>query len=98
VRVPGAGSLTAEEHNINPGGEKVTYFRLENLSTEWQTGPYNSTNNPFGKVVRCQDCHMSTFPFGGNSTYQVGSMKVTSPTPGVFPSDFAAAKRSDLGS
>jgi hypothetical protein len=90
VRVPGAGSLVAEEHNINPGGDKVSYFRLENLSSEWQTGPYNSTNNPFGKVVRCQDCHMSTFPFGGNSTYQVGNMKVTSPTPGVFPSDYAA--------
>ncbi len=90
VRVPGAGSLTQEEHDINPGGDKVTYFRLENLSTEWQTGPYNSNNNPFGKVVRCQDCHMSTFPFGGNSTYQVGSLSVTSPTPGIFPSDYAA--------
>ena len=90
VRVPGAGSLTAEEHDINPGGEKVTYFRLENLSTEWQTGPYNSANNPFGKVVRCQDCHMSSFPFSGNSTYQIGDLKVTSPTPGVFPTDYAA--------
>jgi hypothetical protein len=98
VRVPGAGSLTAEEHDINPGGQNVTYFRLENLSTEWQTGPYNSTNNPFGKVVRCQDCHMSTFPFSGNSTYQVGDLKVTSPTPGVFPTDFAAVpgKSTDL--
>ena len=62
VRVPGAGSLTQEEHDINPGGDKVAYFRLENLSTEWQTGPYNSNDNPFGKVVRCQDCHMSSFP------------------------------------
>ncbi|MDQ6665881.1 MAG: hypothetical protein M3Z23_15990, partial [Acidobacteriota bacterium] len=90
VRVPGAGSLTHEEHDINPGGEKVAYFRLENLSTEWQTGPYNSANNPFGKVVRCQDCHMSTFPFSRPSTYRVGGMEVTSPTPGIFPSDYAA--------
>ena len=90
VRVPGAGSLTHEEHNTNPGGENVAYFRLENLSTEWQTGPYNSTNNPFGKVVRCQDCHMSTFPFGGDSSYQVGDLKITSPTPGVFSTDYAA--------
>ena len=33
---------------------------------------------------------MSTFPFGGNTTYQVGDLKVTSPTPGIFPTDFAA--------
>ena len=89
VRVPGV-NVTAEEHNMNPGGEKVTYFRLENLSTEYQTGAYNSTDNPFGKVVRCQDCHMSSFPFSGNSTYQVGDMKITSPTPGIFPTDYAA--------
>ncbi|MGI8988945.1 MAG: hypothetical protein ACR2I2_05070 [Bryobacteraceae bacterium] len=90
VRVPGAGSLTQEEHDINPGGDKVAYFRLENLSTEWQTGPYNSPDNPFGKVVRCQDCHMSTFPFSAPATYQVGGMEVTSPTPGIFPTDYAA--------
>ena len=89
VRVPN-NNLTAEEHNINSGGEKVKYFRLENLSTEWQTGPYNSTSNPFGQVVRCQDCHMSQFPFGGNSTYKVGDLTITSATPGVFATDFAA--------
>lgn len=90
VRVPGNGSLTHEEHDINPGGENVHYFRLENLSTEWQTGPYNSTNNPFNQIVRCQDCHMSTFPLGGNSTYQIGNLTVTSPTPGNFYQDYAA--------
>ena len=89
VRVPN-NNLTALEFNINPGASKVHYYRLENLSTEWQTGLYNSTNNPFGKVIRCQDCHMSLFPFAGNSTYQVGDMTVTSPTPGVFPTDLAA--------
>ncbi len=89
VRVP-RRNLTAEEHNMNPGGQKVSYFRLENLSTEWQVGPYNSTSNPFGTVVRCQDCHMSLFPYAGSSTYQVGDMTVTSPTPGVFATDYAA--------
>ncbi|HEX4485100.1 MAG TPA: hypothetical protein VH088_02470 [Terriglobales bacterium] len=89
VRVPN-NNVTAEEHNINPGGEKVEYYRLENLSTEWQTGLYNSTNNPFGKVIRCQDCHMSLFPFSGNKTYTVGDMTVTSPQPAVFPQNFAA--------
>jgi peptidoglycan hydrolase-like protein with peptidoglycan-binding domain len=89
VRVPNR-NLTAEEHNMNPGGQNVSYFRLENLSTEWQIGPYNSTNNPFGKVIRCQDCHMSLFPHAGTSTYQVGDTTVTSPTPGVFATDYAA--------
>jgi hypothetical protein len=89
VRVPNP-NLTAEEHNVNPGGQNVKYFRLENLSTEWQIGLYNSTNNPFGKVIACQDCHMSLFPYAGNSTYQVGDLTVTSPTPGIYPIDFAA--------
>jgi len=88
VRVPN-NNLTAEEHNMN-AGTNVEYYRLENLSTEWQTGKYNSTDNPFGKVVRCQDCHMSLFPFGGNSSYKVGDLNITSPTPGVFANDFAA--------
>jgi hypothetical protein len=94
VRVPlgadGPGDLQHFENNVNPGGDNVTYFRLENLSSEWQTGAYNSTANPFGQVVRCQDCHMSAFPFAGDSTYQAGGMKVTSPTPGIFPQDYAA--------
>ena len=89
VRIPN-NNLTALEYNINPGGSGVHYYRLENLSTEWQIGPYNSTANPFGKVVVCQDCHMSQFPFSQNSTYQVGDMTVTSPIPGVFATDFAA--------
>jgi hypothetical protein len=89
VRVPNR-NLTAEEHNMNPGGQNVSYFRLENLSSEWQLGAYNSTNNPFNKVIRCQDCHMSLFPYAGSTTYQIGDMTVTSPTPGVFPTDFAA--------
>jgi hypothetical protein len=92
VRVPRAtpGDLQHAETNVNPGGEKVSYFRLENLSTEWQTGPFNTTNNPFGKVVVCQDCHTSLFPFSGKSTYTVGDMAVTSATPAVFPTNYAA--------
>ncbi|MBI4473670.1 MAG: hypothetical protein HY646_13465 [Acidobacteria bacterium] len=90
VRVPGGGSLTAFETNSNPGGAGVTHYRLENLSTEHTIGAYNSTNNPFGKVIRCQDCHMSLYPYGGNSTYQVGNLTITSPTPAVFASNFAA--------
>jgi hypothetical protein len=89
VRVPNR-NLTAEEHNMNPGGQNVSYFRLENLSTEWQIGPYNSTNNPFGMVTPCQNCHMSLFPYAGTTTYQVGDMTITSPTPGVFATDYAA--------
>lgn len=90
VRVPGAGSLTHGEANLNPGSEGITVYRLENLNTEWLTEPYNSTDNPFRKVIRCQDCHMSLYPYGGESTYQVGDLTITSPTPGVFPLNFAA--------
>lgn len=89
VRLP-ISNLTSHEVNVNQGGSKVGVFRLENLSTEWQIGAYNSTNNPFGKVVRCQDCHMSLFPYAGSTSYQVGDLSITSPTPGVFPTDYAA--------
>jgi hypothetical protein len=92
VRVPvaGPGDLQHLEYDINTGTKAVTYFRLENLSSEWQLGAYNSANNPFGKVIRCQDCHMSMFPYAGNSSYQVGDLNITSPTPAVFFSNFAA--------
>ena len=90
VPLPSGGSVTAAEGSTQPGGSAVTFFRLENLSTEWALGGYNSTNNPFGKVVRCQDCHMSGFPYTGTSTYTVGDQKITSPTPGIFPQDYAA--------
>jgi hypothetical protein len=92
VRVPvaGPGDVQHLESNVNPGGSGVTYFRLENLSTEWQVGAYNSTANPFGRVTVCQDCHMSQFPFGGTSTYQVGDMQITSPTPAVYAQNYAA--------
>lgn len=92
VRVPVAapGDVQHFENNINPGGSAVTYFRLENLSSEWQVGAYNGTANPFQKVTVCQDCHMSKFPFGGSSSYQVGDMQITSPTPAVYAQNYAA--------
>jgi hypothetical protein len=92
VRVPRAapGDLQHAEANVNPGGGSVSYFRLENLGSEWQTGPFNTNGNPFGKVVVCQDCHTSLFPFNGTSTYAVGDMTVTAATPGIFPSNYAA--------
>jgi len=92
VRVPRAtpGDLQHAEYNVNTGGQNVSYFRLENLSTEWQTGPFSTNSNPFGRVVVCQDCHTSLFPFNGNSTYTVGDMTVTVATPGVFPLNYAA--------
>src|SRR5262249_33139369 len=90
----------------------VRHYRLENLSTEHFIGPYNcgipdpdgggpgpcinASDNPFGRRVRCQDCHMSLFPYAGNSTYTVHDsdrnrdIQITSPTPGIFPMNTAA--------
>lgn len=45
------------------------FQRLENLFTEWETGPYNSTDNPTGRVVECQDCHMSLYPLTDPGCY-----------------------------
>ena len=95
VRVPMVdlpGDLQHKESAINSGGNSViTYYRLENLSTEWQTGPLSTTMNPFGKVVHCQDCHTSLFPYTDNMTVQAGDMKVTMPKFGVFPMNYAAS-------
>jgi hypothetical protein len=90
VRLPGGGPGDIQNNEYNVNAPTLPFLRLENLSTEWQTGAYNSTNNPFGKVIRCQDCHMSLFPFGGTSTYQVSGMTITSATPGVFAQNYAA--------
>jgi hypothetical protein len=91
VRVPRPlpGDVQHQESNVNTGGSAVSYFRLENLGTEWQTGPFATTNNPYGRVVICQDCHTSLFPFNATSTYQVGDMTVTNAIPGVFPTNYA---------
>jgi len=92
VRVPKPtpGDLQHQEADINPGGAAVSYFRLENLSTEWQTGPMSGTNNPFGQVVICHDCHTSLFPYNATTTIQLGDMSVTMAKPGVFPVNYAA--------
>ncbi len=97
VRVPlPTGDLSHyEAYNGSPDANgKVTYFRLENLSTEWQTRPLQLTDNPFGKVVRCQDCHMSLFPFTKNSTYQVGNMTVTIAHARCVCAEFCGGSRS----
>jgi hypothetical protein len=92
VRVPRGlpGDVQHKEANINPGGGNVSYYRLENLSTEWQTSAFSGANNPFGKVVICHDCHTSLFPYNSTSTYPVGDMTVTVATPGIFPINYAA--------
>jgi hypothetical protein len=92
VRIPRPlpGDLQHKEANINPGGGAVSYFRLENLSTEWQTGPFSGSNNPFGRTIICHDCHTSLFPYNSTSTYKVGDMTVTVATPGIFPVNYAA--------
>jgi hypothetical protein len=100
VRLPGGGPGDVQNYEFNVNSPTLPYLRLENLSTEWQTGAYNSVNNPFGKVVVCQDCHMSLFPYGTTSTYTVNgsgttgtgnvSLNVTSQTPGVYAQNYAA--------
>jgi hypothetical protein len=94
VRVPRPlpGDVQHREADINPGGSQVSYYRLENLSTEWQTGPFNSTNNPFGQVIICHDCHTSLFPYNADATYTVGDMTVNVAAPGVFPLNYAVVQ------
>ncbi len=58
VRIPRPDPVTGE-----------SFQRLENLFTEWQTGPYATSDNPFGKAVSCQDCHMSLYPLEAPGTY-----------------------------
>lgn len=94
VRVPSGDIVVPEDPSHAPN---IRHFRLENLSTEWAIGPYNiPAANPFNQVVRCQDCHMSLYPYAGDSTYNVfdpatgEQIEVTSPTPAVFPVNFAA--------
>ena len=109
VRVPNP-DLVAREANREaapedelPGNtsEPVPYFRLENLGTEWATQAYAFPDkNPFNQKVRCQDCHMSLYPFTEDASYAVNdpesgmALPVTSPRPAppqdVFPVNKAA--------
>lgn len=50
------------------------FQRLENLFTEWQTGPYNTPDNPQGQIVTCQDCHMSLYPAADPGCYPTGAV------------------------
>jgi hypothetical protein len=58
VRLPGPDAVSGEP-----------LLRLENLFTEWQQGPYATVLNPHGRVVTCQDCHMSAYPYAPPGTY-----------------------------
>jgi hypothetical protein len=81
------------------------FFRLENLGTEWATQAYARTGgaNPFGAPIRCQDCHMSLYPYGGEAEYTVTdpiderSYTVRSPRPGVFAEATTAAGEDPTG-
>jgi hypothetical protein len=48
-------------------GEPFT--RLENAFSEWQRGPYATSDNPYGQVITCQDCHMSAYPYQPPGSY-----------------------------
>lgn len=94
VRLP-FGNIVAQDDTSHPS--TVPHYRLENLSTEWTIGPYNNAaQNPFNQSVRCQDCHMSLYPYAGDSSYSVTDpvtgeqIQITSPTPAIFPINFAA--------
>lgn len=106
VRVPNP-DLVAPEANReaapgdNANNSPVQYFRLENLGTEWATQAYAFPDqNPFNQKVRCQDCHMSLYPFTEDDSYTVNDPEsgldfpVTSPRPApqqdVFPVNKAA--------
>lgn len=112
VRVPnpdlvvpeGNTSRVSDPSSPIPPGQ----FRLENLGTEWATQPYafeDHASNPFGQVVRCQDCHMSLFPYSEQKTYRVRDedrdvprdYEVTSPVPGQFPINKAAGGTNPTG-
>jgi len=58
VRLPGPDAVSGEP-----------LLRLENLFTEWEQGPYATAANPQGRVVTCQDCHMSAYPYAPPGTY-----------------------------
>lgn len=96
VRVPNPNLLV-------PEGDPA-FFRLENLGTEWARQAYaQPDDNPFGQVVRCQDCHMSLYPYAGEVEYAVEDpggappMTVRSPAPGRFAVAKAASGEDPTG-
>lgn len=43
--------------------------RIENLFTEWAQSAFAFPVNRYGRVISCQDCHMSLFPDAEPGTY-----------------------------
>jgi len=74
VRLPRPDPVTGEP-----------FQRLENLFSEWQSGPYNSPNNPHGRVVSCQDCHMSLYPQSPPGTYPQSPVAIDPDTGASLP-------------
>ncbi len=104
VRVPNANLIVPEGNAPTVEDSTVSYFRLENLGTEWATQAYAFPDrNPFNQTVRCQDCHMSLYPFAGDTTYIVHDpesgrdFSVTSPRPAIFPVNKAASGDNPTG-
>ncbi|MFQ5665463.1 MAG: multiheme c-type cytochrome [Candidatus Binatia bacterium] len=79
VRLPGTDAVTGEP-----------FLRLENAFTEWQRGPYATADNPYGRIVTCQDCHMSAYPYEPPGTYRVdwASTLTSAPQRSVAPHYF----------
>jgi hypothetical protein len=73
-------------HDVRPlNPDDVTgepFQRLEDLFSEWQASGWNSTNNPTGQVVSCQDCHMDAGPPFPAGTYYEAETTVY-PRPGL---------------
>ncbi len=61
------------------------FLRLENAFTEWRSGPYATADNPYGRVITCQDCHMSAYPYAPPGTYfqDVAAIRFNAPTRAV---------------
>ena len=51
VRAPKADVVTGE-----------SFLRIEDTFSEWKNSAWATEDNPYGKEIRCQDCHMSMFP------------------------------------
>lgn len=51
VRAPKPDAVTGE-----------SFLRIEDTFSEWKNSAWSTDENPYGKEIRCQDCHMSMFP------------------------------------
>ena len=56
------------------------FLRIEDAFSEWRASPWSGDDNPTGAPVRCQDCHMSLFPFAPPGTRPLTAVA-------VFPAD-----------